>query len=409
MKQPIYRIFFVLLLVFGVVSSGYSQSKKQRELEERRLQLRKEIDQINKLLFEKKSEQKSQLSVMEDLNHKINVRKNLIKVTNQQANLLTREINNNENKISQLRNELEVLKDNYAKMIVKSYKSKSEQSRVMFLLSSSNFKQAYKRLEYLKQYARYQKQQGENIKAKTVELQELNTDLLNQKEAKDILVKENREAQRELEKELKQHETLLASINKNMSTYVAQIKAKQRETARIDKEIENIIKAAIAASNKESGNTSSTAKGFAMTAEARVLAANFESNKGKLPWPVERGVVMLRYGTQPHPVVKTATIQSNGVRIATEKNAEVRAVFEGEVLQVQAIKGANLTVFVRHGNYVTLYKNLEKVYVKKGDKVSTKQKIGKVFTNPSNNETILNFYVFKESSTQNPADWIYRM
>lgn len=409
MQHNTKRIFILLFLFFGIISSGFSQSKKQRELEERRLQLRKEIDQINKLLFEKKSEQKSQLSVMEDLNHKINVRKNLIKVTNQQANLLTREINNNQNKISELRDELEVLKDNYAKMIVKSYKSKSEQSRVMFLLSSSNFKQAYKRLEYLKQYARYQKQQGENIKAKTAELQELNTDLLNQKEAKDILVKENREAQRELEKELKQHETLLASINKNMSKYAVQIKAKQRETARIDKEIENIIKAAIAASNKESGNTSTASKGFAMTAEAKVLAANFVANKGKLPWPVERGVVMLRYGTQPHPVVKTATIQSNGVRIATEKNTEVRAVFEGEVLQVQAIKGANLTVFIRHGNYVTLYKNLEKVYVKKGDKVSTKQTIGKVYTNPSNNETILNFYVFKESTTQNPADWIYRM
>ncbi|HRV54867.1 MAG: peptidoglycan DD-metalloendopeptidase family protein [Flavobacteriaceae bacterium] len=410
MKQTKALYTFLVLSIFFSLSL-FSQSAKQRELEERRLELRREIEQINNLLFKKKDEKKSQLSMMEDLNYKISVRKNLIKVTNQQANLLTREINANQNKITELREELEVLKENYAKMVVKAYKSKSEQSRVMFLLSSSNFKQAYKRLEYLKQYSRYQKQQGETIKAKTVELQETNKELLRQKEDKDKLIAENREAQKDLESELKQHETLIASINKNLSTYEAQIKEKERESRRIDKEIENIIKEAIAASNKAAGKSTTAASpsGFALTAEAKELAANFTANKGKLPWPVEKGVVVLRYGTQPHPVVKSTTIENHGVRIATEDNAEVRSVFDGEVLQVQAIKGANLTVFVRHGNYVTVYKNLGKVYVKKGDKVHTKQAIGTVFTNPSNGETILYFYVTKESNTQNPAEWIYKM
>lgn len=402
-------LYGFLLLGFLLGNASFAQSAKQKELEERRLELRREIQQINDLLFKQKSEKKSQLSLMEDLNYKINVRKNLIKVTNQQANLLTREINANQNKISDLREELEVLKENYAKMVVKAYKSKNEQSRIMFLLSSSNFKQAYKRLEYLKQYSRYQKQQGENIKAKTVELQETNKELLRQKADKDKLIVENRVAQKELEQELKQHEVLIVSINKNLSAYSAQIKEKERESRRIDREIENIIKAAIAESNKAAGKATTTASGFALTAEAKALAANFTSNKGKLPWPVEKGVVVLRYGTQRHPIVKTATIENHGVRIATEEGSNVRAVFEGEVLQVQAIKGANLTVFVRHGNYVTLYKNLAKVYVKKGDKVSTKQPIGQVFTNPSNGETIMNFYVFKDSRTQNPAEWIYKM
>ncbi|HZW62650.1 MAG TPA: peptidoglycan DD-metalloendopeptidase family protein [Flavobacteriaceae bacterium] len=408
MNKPLNITLSLLFIALNLLQTANAQSEKQRELEERRVALQREIAQINTLLFEKKSEKKSKLTVIEELNHKIKVRENLIKVTNQQANLLTREINNNQNKISELRDQLKILKDNYAKMIVKSYKSKNEQSRIMFLLSSSNFKQAYKRLEYLKQYTRYQKQQGQNIKQKTTELQALNTDLVRQKEDKNRLIAENRKTQKTLESELKQHEGLLASINKNMNSYTAQIKAKQRETARIDKEIDNIIKAAIAASNKASGNTSNTS-GFALTAEAKVLAANFVANKGKLPWPVEKGVVMIGYGTQPHPVVKTTTINSNGVRIATEENAEVRAVFEGEVLQVQAIKGANLTIFIRHGNYITLYKNLSKVYVKKGDKVNTKQAIGQVFTNQSNNESILYFYVFKDSKTQNPAEWIYKM
>ena len=407
MKSGILHTFLFLSILFSTVV--FAQSDKQKELEQRRLEIQRELKQINELMFKKKSEKKSQLSLMEDLNYKISVRKNLIKTTNQQANLLTREINTNQNKITDLREELEVLKENYAKMVVKAYKSKNEQSRVMFLLSSSDFKQAYKRLEYLKQYSRYQKQQGENIKIKTAELQETNKELLRQKEDKDKLVAENRTAQKELEQELKQHEVLMASINQNLNLYSSQIKEKEKESRRIDKEIENIIKAAIAESNKAAGKSTSSSSGFALTAEAKALAANFVSNKGKLPWPVEKGVVKLRYGTQRHPVVKTATIENHGVRIETEEGADVRAVFDGEVLQVQAIKGANLTVFIRHGNYVTLYKNLAKVYVKKGDKVTTKQAIGQVFTNPSNGETIMNFYVFKDSKTQNPAEWIYKM
>lgn len=398
----------ICLLLLGNVSV-FAQSEKQKQLEERRLELRKEIEQINNLLFKNKSEKKSQASLIQDLNYKINVRQNLIKVTNQQANLLTREINSNQNKITELRDELKVLKDNYAKMIVTSYKSKNQQSRIMFLLSSSNFKQAYKRLEYLKQYTRYQKQQGESIKTKTAELQETNKDLLRQKEDKDKLIAENRVAQKELEGELKQHETLMAAINKNLSTYTSQIKEKQQEAARIDREIEKLIKEAIASSNKAAGKPASSNTGFALTAEAKALAASFTSNKGQLPWPVEKGVVVQRYGVQQHPVVKTTTINSIGVEIATEEKAQARAVFQGEVLRIQAIKGANLMVYVKHGNYLSIYKNLSKVFVKAGDKVTTKQALGEVYTNPSDGKTLLGFYVFKDRDSQNPADWIYKM
>ena len=401
---------YIFLLVFTLSSMvGFSQSKKQQELEERRQELRREINQINDLLFKNKSQKKSQTSLIEDLSYKVSVRRNLIKVTNQQANLLTREINTNQKKITELRDELQTLKDNYAKMIVTSYKSKSEQSRVMFLLSSSNFQQAYKRVKYINQYADYQKEQGETIKIKTAELQETNTALLKQKEDKQKLIDENRIAQRELETELKQQESLMASINKNLNNYTSQIREKQREANKIDREIEKIIRDAIASSNKKAGKPTATSKGFALTPEDKVLASNFVSSKGKLPWPVEKGVVKLRYGKQPHPVVKTVMIQSNGVRIATEENAPVRAVFNGKVLAVQAIKHGNLSVLIQHGNYVTVYKNLSKVYVKKGDNVTTKQEIGQVFTNPSNKETILSFSIFKESATQNPAEWIYKM
>jgi septal ring factor EnvC (AmiA/AmiB activator) len=392
--------------VFGVTLQA--QSKKQEELERRRQELRQEIQQINTLLFQGKKEQKSVLSSVEDLNYKITVRQNLISITNQQANLLTREINSNQKNITNLRDKLKLLKEEYAAMIVKSYKSKSEQSKVMFLLSSINFQQAYKRLQYIKQYADYQKKQGEEIKAKTLELQELNTNLLKQRKDKQKLIEENRQAKKELEGEMRQHETLMASIRKNLSTYSAQIRSKQKEAEKIDKEIAKIIREAMASSNKKAGKSTSS-KTFALTAEEKVLATNFTANKGKLPWPVEKGVIKLRYGLQRSPIDKTIPINSNGVRIATNRNEKVRAVFEGTVHSIMITKNGNHIVMVQHGNYFTIYKNLSKIYVKKGDKIKTKTSIGEVLTNRASGETILSFVIFKDGKTQNPAHWIYKM
>ena len=404
-----YKPFFLFLFLLCSTLT-FSQNNKQKELESRRQELRREIQKINELRTENKSKEKSQLSLIEDFNYKIRVLSNLIKVTNQQANLLTREINSNQKKITNLREELIALKENYAAMIVKSYKSKNQQSRIMFLLSSNNFKQAYKRLQYIKQYADHQKQQGETIKAKTAELQETNSNLLKQQEDKKKLIAENRIVQKSLESERREHQNLMKSIQKNLSLYASQIKQKQREADRIDAEIDRIIKAAIIASNKKAGVTKSTnSTSFALTPEEKVLNSNFVSNKGKLPWPVEKGFVRLGYGRQPHPINKSLTIKSNGVRIATEKGAQVMAVFDGEVSEILKMKNVNPIVMIRHGNYLTLYRNLSQVYVKKGDKVTTKQVIGEVFTNPSNGETILSFTISKGISTENPASWIYKM
>ncbi|OUR98086.1 peptidase M23 [Flavobacteriales bacterium 33_180_T64] len=404
------RTKFTYIFFFFLVLNSFSveaQSVKQKALEAKRVKFQKELKQLNALLFSNKKEEKSVISLVEDLNYKISVRQNLIKVTNDQANLLTREINANQNEISSLRNQLTTLKKDYSEMVVKSYKSKSEQSRVMFLLSSEDFKQAYKRLQYIKQYTDYQKAQGDLIKGKTQKLQELNTDLLRQKKDKNQLVAENRQAKKELEKERKEQEVLMASIRKSMSSYTSKIKRKQQEIDAIDREINRLIKEAIAASNKKAGK-SSLSKGFALTPEAKLLAKNFVSNKGKLPWPVEKGVVKVRYGTQPSPIDPTVKMKSNGVRIATEKKAKVRAVFQGEVLAVAGQKYQNPTVLIQHGNYITAYRNLSKVYVKKGDKISAKQVIGEVFTN-NEGETMLGFGVFKDSKPENPASWIYKM
>ena len=400
--------FTAFLLILMLHFSGFSQSKKQQELEERRRELRQEIQQIGVLLFEGKKEQKSVLSVVEDLDFKIKVRKNLIKITNQQANLLTREISSNQTKISKLRDKLKVLKADYAEMIVKSYKSRSDQNKLMFLLSSTNFQQAYKRLQYIKQYADYQMQQAELIKTETAKMEALNIELLAQKKNKQILIEENKKAKYILDKDREQQSVLIQEIKSNLSQFTVQLKSKQTESKKIDKEIRKIIQAAIAASNKKAGK-SSKLKVFSLTPEQKILAANFTANKGKLPWPVVNGVVKLRYGNNPSPIDPSLTIKSNGVRIATSKGGQVRAVFEGVVQGIMTPKNGNNTIMIRHGNYITVYKNLSKFYVSKGDKVTTKQVIGEVITNKASGESILSFGIYKDSSTQNPSQWIYRL
>ncbi|MCA0152337.1 murein hydrolase activator EnvC family protein [Winogradskyella vincentii] len=384
---------------------AHAQSAKQKALEAERQQKLREIKQINALLFSNKKEQKSVITLIEDINYKISVRKNLIRITNEQANLLTREINSNQKEITSLRAQLQELKDDYAAMIVKSYKSKSEQSRIMFLLSSENFKQAYKRLQYLKQYTDYQKEQGEAIKAKTEELQELNIKLTQQKKDKQKLIEENRVAKRKLEDELKNREVLMASIKSDMSKFNAQIKKKRQEVRELDKEIDRLIKEAIAASNKKAGKKTSTGK-FVLTPEARRLASNFESNKGKLGWPVSRGVIKGKFGRQRSLTDNTVTQNYKSIYIATEENAEVKSVFNGEVSGILVVKNGNPAVMIRHGNYLSVYMNMSKIYVKKGDKVTTGQAIGQVFTNRIKGETLLGFRIYKNDQVINPEPWL---
>lgn len=407
-KIKVLLFFFTLLLMSGPV---LAQSKKQQELETKRQALLEEIRQINSLLFKTRGQKKSVLTEVEDLDQRIRTTENLIRVTNQQANLLTREINDNLGRIEDLRVELQILKDDYAEMIRKSYKSKSQQSRVMFLLSSENFLQAYKRLEYMKQYAKFRKKQGESIKNKTAELQVLNTNLIEQKNQKQLLVEENKQTRTKLASQKREQEALVASLKKDEGKFASQIRTKQKEADALDREIEAIIRAAIAESNKGSEKKVEvgTAETFALTAEAKALAASFTTNKGKLPWPVEKGVVTRRYGKKQHPSLPNVTTFSSGVEIATEEGAKARAVFDGVVFQIQQVKGSNKAVYIRHGSYITTYINLSTVNVKKGDKVTTKQEIGTIFTNTLSGKTQLKFLVYKNTSRMNPADWIYRM
>ena len=395
-------LLVLLALVYGEI---YGQDARAR-LEAQRKQLQQEIVQINGMLQKNKTQKADALESLEDLFLKIDRLRELIRLTNRQINALTSQINKNQADISALEEELAILKEDYASMIVKSRKNSSQQNRLMFLFSSENFWQVIKRVRYMNQYAAYRKQQGENIAKKTETLRQLNENLVSQKAVKEELLSDNRKVQEQFEQERKKQQKVLQNLRSNESKYAAQIKKKQRQTVKIDREIDRLIREAIAASNKKAGTTNVS---FALTPEAKALAANFIANKGRLPWPVRKGVVIQKFGTQRHAVVRTTTIKSNGVTIATSPGTKARAVFEGTVLNIVQFQGSNPIVLIQHGNYVTAYKNLASVSVQKGDKVVSKQEIGSIFTNPTTQRTSLQFSVFYNTTPKNPADWIFQM
>jgi len=265
-SKHIYTKIVVILLLL-VSTASFAQEDKKKELEAKRLRLQKEIQLINKLIRKNTSKTKFIVDDVQSINHKIRVKRDLIKVMNRETNLLTNQINSNIKKIGQLRDDLTKLKEDYAEMIRKTYKSRSEQSKLMFLLSSESFLQAYKRVQYMKQYANYRKQQGEAIVVRTQELQELNKTFSQQKKEKEVLIVENRKVQKELEQEKQLQNEMLASLRKDTSKYTAQVKKKQRQADEIDRQIDKIIRDAIASSNKKAGKTT-TSKTYEPTKES---------------------------------------------------------------------------------------------------------------------------------------------
>ncbi len=403
-----HRSCLIIVLFFFSVFLGTAQTNEQKALEAKREQLQREISEMNRLLFAERKQRGTVLDQVELLDQKINVRQQLIRVTNQQSNLLSRQINANIRNIAKLREDLEILKDEYAEMIRKSYRNRSQQSRLMFLMSSQSFYQAFKRLQYLKQYTQYRKEQGLQIAEKTEDLISLNNELTQQRKEKEILIAENKAARKELFEELDEQKGLLKTIRQNESNYTLAINKKKAEARKIDEQIERLIRSAIAASNKEAGNTTNSSR-FVLTPEAAVIATNFSANKGRLIWPVEKGIKRQGFGIYKDAVYPGIKHQNNGVIIATEEGAKARAVFEGEVIAILAVPGGGKGVQVKHGNYISTYYNLASLYVKKGDKVAAKEELGEIYTNRLNGLTQLKFYLYRDATRLNPEEWIYQL
>jgi septal ring factor EnvC (AmiA/AmiB activator) len=425
--------FLVSLLFICMTSVLWSQSSQQEKLEQRKAEIQKEIRDNEKLLLSVKSKEKSAMNVFMIQKNKIRLKEILINTSEKQAKYLANDMYINQMEINKLNKELAVLKEDYAKMIVKSYKSRSEQSRAMFILSSDNFLQAYKRAQYLKQYTSFRKNQGEEIKSKSVELVNYNNKLSVQKIAKQKLIAENEKEKIGLVKEKQEQEKLVNSIKKDRNKIVSDIRKKQRESKTIDKQIDRLIREAIAEANRKAALEKAKARALAknanaspkevaaaiakepvsssrieLTPEAKLIADNFRANRGSLPWPVEKGFISLGYGDQAHPIYNTLVIHNSGVEITTNEGASARAVFGGEVASVMVLSPVNKAVMIQHGDYFTIYQNLSSVSVNKGDKISIKQVLGRVRTNGDTGKTVIKFLLLQNTTYTNPQGWLSR-
>ncbi|MBG6186736.1 murein hydrolase activator EnvC family protein [Flavobacterium sp. CAN_S2] len=402
-----------------MTSLMWSQESQQEKLEERKAQIQKEIRENEKLLQSVKKKEKSAVNVVIIQSTKIKLKEKLINTTEKQTKLLSNDMYINQVQINKLKKELAELKEDYAEMIVKSYKSRSAESRAMFLLSSENFLQAYKRAQYMKQYTSYRKMQGEEIKTKSNKLTDFNQKLNTQKTAKQKLIAENEKERLSLEKEKQEQLKLVNVIQKDKKKIAQEIKKKQQEYRTIDRQINKLIREAIAAANRKAALEKAKANPSApvsraavssskieLTPESKIIADNFRANRGRLPYPVEKGYVSLGYGNQTHPLFNTITVHNSGVEITTDKGASARAVFGGEVTSVIVLSPVNKAVMIQHGDYFTVYQNLSSVSVSKGDKVSIKQSLGKVRTNGETGKTIIKFLILQNTTYNNPEGWL---
>jgi len=393
---------FFFLLVFSVFPlNAQSYEARQKKLEAQKISLKKEINQINSLIADSRKKSKNLANDLEDLQLKISVRDKLINVNNSQLNNLTNIIYNQTEKLTDLESGLIKLKNEYEKIIYSSYKKRSTEMKLMFLFASENINQAFKRFQYFKQYSKYRKKQADKIVLIQSQISQTIDSLKIRKTNKQSIIDENRLVKQSLSQEKQEQNSLFKNLIKSQKTYAAEINKKEKQARLIDNEIKKLIRLAIAESNKNNNSTN-----FALTPEGRLISTNFQANKGRLPWPVKEGVIVRRFGTQPHPVVRTTTINSNGISVATSPNSVAYSVFDGEILSVYGFSGGNPGVLIRHGKYISNYQNLSSIFVKKGDKIKANDEIGIVFTNESTGKTVLKFNIFNELKPENPSSWL---
>jgi len=411
-----FRLSFIFICMTSLL---WSQDSQQEKLEERKAQIQKEIRENEKLLQSVKKKEKSAVNIVIIQSTKIKLKEKLINTTEKQTKLLSNDMYINQMQINKLKKELLVLKEDYAKMIVKSYKSRSSESRAMFILSSESFLQAYKRAQYMKQYTSYRKMQGEEIKGKSDKLFDFNDKLAVHRAAKQKLIAENEKERISLEKEKQQQVKLVNVIKKDKNKIAKEIGKKQQEYRTIDRQINKLIREAIAAANRKAAlekakanpgaavsKTAVSSSKIELTPEAKIIADNFRANRGRLPYPVEKGYISLGYGNQTHPLFNTITVHNSGVEITTDRGSTARAVFGGEVTSVIILSPVNRAVMIQHGDYFTVYQNLSSVSVSKGDKVGIKQSIGTVRTNGETGKTIIKFLILQNTSYNDPEGWL---
>jgi septal ring factor EnvC (AmiA/AmiB activator) len=402
MKIKLKYCTIIIYLVINIITGNNCLAQTKSELEEKKKKNLEEIENSTNLLKQTQDTKKENIGQIQIISRRINLRGQIIESIEKETKLLDEEINEKNQLVAEMEQDLETLRNEYAKLILFAYKNRNKYDKIIFLFSAENFNQAYKRLRYLKQFVKFRRIQSEGIgKLHEKVLNEI-VDLEAKRNQKINLAEEKKNESENLKRELNQKNNLITRLKKKENELKAQIAEKKKINESIEKEITEII--AAEAKKLKDGNLYNQ-----LTPEERLISNNFMDNKGRLPWPTEKGVITEHFGVHPHPVLKGITINNNGIDIVTNPGAEARALFDGVVSKVFAILGANYAVIIRHGNYLTVYQGLVNVMVKKGDVIKIKQAIGTIYTDKETNITMLHVEIWKELQKQNPEEWLSKL
>ena len=390
----LYRDFFtwVLPFCFLLCHLSVAQNSDERSLQKEQKALKNKISLINQLLESNRNTKQNSLDEYQDLGIKIKMQSTLIRNISTEISYMTDGIRELDKNVKLLQTNLKHLKKNYAKIITQTYKTRSKIAKIMFLLSSDSFYQMYKRLGYMKRYAEHRRKQALIIEEQGFELVEKIQMLKTRRRARFVLVSQEKREKESIKRERARKKQLLKSLSYKRKKLIRTKNKHEKRSRTIESKLASIIKADI----KKSSLT------------ARSMTTKFLARKGKLPWPADRGVIVRKFGKQLYPGMKVYT-ENNGVYIALKPNTSVKAVFEGEVARVFRIPGGTLAIVLRHGDYYTFYGNLKRTFVSQGQKVTTKQKLGVIYTNQLENRTTLDFQLWYKQSKKNPEYWISKV
>lgn len=409
--RAVIRISVKLLLLFFLFWHTASAQTK-RELEQRKEKLQKEINEANKELDRLTKSKTATLAQIETIKKKIRARTELINTISSEINLLDKEINQTGQNISSLEQQMKKLKEDYANMLIYAQRNNNRYQRLHFVLAANDFNQAYKRMAFLQQINQYRRQQAASIDSTQAELNRKKTALENQRAEKNKLRTSEMKQKAQLDTEKKQQDKLVGTIQEREKKLRADLAEKQKAKQKLERAIEDIIRKEIAAAKKKAATTTGSKKvtaenAFTLTPEAQKLSSTFAGSRGSLPWPVEKGTISSRFGNHAHPELKGVVVNNDGIDIKTEKGAAARSVFNGEVTGIVDIPGSGSAIIIRHGEYLTVYSNLQSVNVKKGDKITTRQTIGR--TGSSDDQSaMMNFQIWKGFTKLDPEQWLAR-
>ena len=428
-KKYIKSIIIYLITSFIVIyQCGVFAQTDKNKLQENKKKIEQEIKYNNYLLSETKKDKQNSINQLILLKNKINKREELINNLNEEIGTLNGEINYTQKSVEKLKSDLEMLKAEYAKMLIAANKNRGLYSIIAFLFASENFNQAIKRIKYYRQYSGYRRAQANMILKKQTELTQKKLQLENQKQNQNQLLIVNETEKKHLTQEKETKNTAIKQLQKTEKELIKTIRRKEAEAKKLERAIENIIAEEIRKAKEASRIRAENAKKTTLkedkttekpviktntdiltdTPEELALSNNFANNKGKLPWPLEKGIISGSFGPHSHPELPGIIINNDGIDITTNKGAVARSVFNGEVSAVIIGPNGKNVIIIRHGNFLSVYSNLENVFVRKGDKVNTKQRLGNISTDDEDNKTILQFQIWKGTRKLNPSDWISR-